>query len=215
MIDSLVERLVKIAYPELQYSRINIRWGKTTCFATISWNQDLKEIDIRCNSRVRKWHEAALVGLLSHELSHPAKKSNRNSEKNTDLDVISRGLGVYLAVERILTGKYEDHVIKRGRDRYLGYSSIRKDLTEQEIVQLDKLLLKMRLIPKKTKQSQRALHDMVLIRNENGTSIFIDGHELIMPGQIMDTDVRIVDSNNQSIVYIRDIQVMKFEHWID
>jgi len=54
--------------------------------------------------------------------------------------VIARGLGCFLAIERAFTRKYADHIIGNGKDRYLGYESIRKLLTSGQVTQLDILM---------------------------------------------------------------------------
>lgn len=210
-INSLVERLVKYVYLEFQDSKIEAGWGKTNCFATISWNQNLKEVKIRCNNETRLWHDAALFGLLSHELSHPTSKPRLDSEMHTDMDVIERGLGVYLAVERIIAGKYDDHVIKRGKDRYLGYSSIRGLLFEQELIHLDTLLLEMRLIPDNRRIQTIQHHDMYLVKTKDAVSIHVDGQEFSVVGEFKDSDVKIVDKGNKSFIYVDDVKIAQLE----
>jgi len=106
-LSSLVTRLVEVAYPELDRNQISIGWKRIASFATISWDQGLNDIKIKFSNETKKWHESALIGLLAHELSHPAQKVKSQSEQSTDLDVIERGLGLYLGGGRIFAGKYE------------------------------------------------------------------------------------------------------------
>jgi hypothetical protein len=114
---------------------------------------------------------------LVHELSHPAQKKKKQSERSTDLDAVERGFGPFLGVERLFTGKYEDHIIKKGKDRYLGYRSIRQLLTEPEIIHLDALLLQLRLIPSTKMEKSRMCHDVVIMHTPTNTTIRIDGHD--------------------------------------
>ncbi|TFG29582.1 hypothetical protein EU527_15680 [Candidatus Thorarchaeota archaeon] len=207
-----VRNLVELVYTEFRNYDITIDWGRANYFASIIWNQKNHEIIIRCNTVTKKWHEAALYGLLSHELSHPLSKKSKNLEMNTDIDVINRGLGIYLAIERLFTGKYEDHVIKRGRDRYLGYSSIRKLLSNEELEQLDRLLVEMRMIPMKKANLKRQYHDMSIVQFNETTSISIDGKQISVEGRITDRDVRIVDKCDQSIIYVKNIEVAKLDN---
>ena len=113
--------------------------GSTGTNAVIIRSQN-KSDTIRCNRAVRNWPEPALNGLLSHELSHLALGSKMHTELQADKDVIARGLGHYLAVERAFTNKHSDHVLREGEDRYLGYTFIRKLLKYQEVQQLDTLM---------------------------------------------------------------------------
>lgn len=132
--------LMKRAYADIKDRTVKIVWGTTGTNAVIIRSQN-KSDTIRCNRAVRDWSEPALIGLLSHELSHIALGSEIHTELQADKDVIARGLGHYLAIERAFTNKHSDHVLREGADRYLGYASIRKLLKFQEIQQLDTLML--------------------------------------------------------------------------
>ncbi len=138
-LDHYVQILVENAYNELNNQVIQAQWKRIRDFATVSLNQE-GHIVIRCNNITKDWPEPALIGLLSHELSHYSMGSQSDSETSTDFDVIRRGLGTYLALERVIADKYSDHVVSRGKDRYLGYSTIRAHLSIREIKQLDRLL---------------------------------------------------------------------------
>ena len=192
MIDlsKLISRLVENAYPELNQSQIKVQWGRSSSFATVSWTHDFKDVRIRCSNETKTWHEAALTGLLSHELSHPAQQKKRQSERSTDLDAIERGFGPYLGVERLLAGKYEDHIIRKGKDRYLGYRSVRQLLNHDELKHLDALLTQLRLVPSKKMESKIAHHDIVIIHTTTDTTIRVDGHEFKVALQREDAEVR-------------------------
>ncbi len=209
-LSELVHRLVKSAYPELISSHIKIQWGRTTSFATISWTQDFKNITVRCSNNTRHWHEAALTGLLAHELSHPAQCNKQQSERSTDLDAVKRGLGPYLGVERLLAGKYEDHIIRRGKDRYLGYRSIRKLLNDNELNHLDVLLTQLRLVPSMKVENQTVHHDTVIIHSSTSTIIQIEGYEFEIPLGDLDPDVRTVAKNNTTYVIVNEEEVGHF-----
>jgi len=206
----LIQQLIDAAYPELDRSKIVSRWRRMSCFASVSWNPDRERITVTCNHRTKRWHEAALLGLLSHELSHPVKDANDRIENSTDLDVIRRGLGPYLAVERAMTGKYEDYVISHGKDMYLGYRSIRSHLNEEELIQLDALLAEMRLVPKKKKDHLLPLHDLSILKTNGKSEIFIDGHLFSVEGNIDDSQVEIIIRNGISHVYHNGQEVGKY-----
>ena len=212
MIDlsKLVTRIVKIAYPELDQSNVRVQWGRSSSFATISWTHDFKDIRIKCSNETRTWHESALTGLLAHELSHPAQQKDNQSERSTDLDAIERGFGPYLGVERLLAGKYDDHVIRKGKDRYLGYGSIRQLLNENELKHLDALLTQMRLIPSRKKEQKKVHHDTVIIHTTTDTIIQVDGHEFRAAPQNEEAEVRIIVKENTTHVMIDDEEVGYF-----
>ncbi|MGY5872379.1 MAG: hypothetical protein RTV72_09050 [Candidatus Thorarchaeota archaeon] len=209
-LSELVQRIVKIGYPELITSNIKIQWGRTSSFATVSWTQDYKNIQIRCNKETKDWHEAALTGLLSHELSHPAQRTNSQSERSTDLDAISRGFGPYLGVERLITGKCEDHIIKRGKDRYLGYRSIRSNVNENELIHLDALLQELRLVPQRQVPRKRIHHDIVIIHSDKGTKIHIDGHEFNIPIPEIDSEIWTAERGDTTVLFVGDKEVESF-----
>ena len=102
-------------------------WAREGANAAIVWSQN-KVDTIRCNIAVTEWPEPAILGLLSHELSHITLGTDLHDEIQADEDVIARGLGHYLAIERAFTNKY------------FGYTSIRKMLKSHLVKQLDKLM---------------------------------------------------------------------------
>jgi hypothetical protein len=200
-LSALLTPLVDVAYPELSENHITIGWGRISSFATISWNQKLEDIRIKCSHETKKWHEAPLIGLLAHELSHPVHKGRSESEESTDLDVIERGLGTYLGVERLFTGKYEDHIIRKGRDRYLGYRSIRNQLSETELKHLDILLKQLRLIPHQMIARSPRQHDIIIVNSSTNTIIEINGYRFELPF-IDNPNVKIVESESSTHVLV-------------
>lgn len=210
-INDIIRTLVSFAYPELQKKQVVASWGKTSSLGQVRWSDDGNEINIRINKSVRRWHEAGITGLLSHELSHPAQSGSGLKEKRTDEDVITRGLGTYLAVERILAGKYEDHIVSRGKDRYLGYRTIRELLTIQEIQNLDILMSEMRLKPAQPIKPTMVPHDSVLFEKEGKTAIFIDGYQFVLPDGLQDPDIKIVNRDGIVLVYADEILMGQYE----
>jgi len=209
-ISSLANSLISSAYPELKKSELFISWGKTSSFAQVHWSESKEEISIRINNNVKKWHEAGIIGLLSHELSHPAQEGSGFIELKTDKDAISRGLGPYLAVERILAGKYEDHRVKRGKDRYLGYRSIRAELTYIESNQLDLLLAEIGLIPTKPTSPVTLSHDIAMYDKGRITTLTVDGHQFQLPRGVLNPDIKIVERDCNTFVYADDILIGQF-----
>jgi DNA-binding transcriptional ArsR family regulator len=189
-LSKIAQKHVEISYPELRYSQVHASYGRTSAFASVTWEPRLESVTALCNPAVKEWHDAAITGLLAHEFSHPAQPGDGGSEEETDLDVIGRGLGIYLAVERILAGKYEDHHIRRGRDRYLGYRTIRRHLFSVETAQLDGLLREMKLIPTRYRGTWLAAHDVTRIDRRNKSYLTIDGAEIVVkrlsPSSVID-----------------------------
>jgi hypothetical protein len=204
-ISKLVKTLISSTYPELQQSYVSISWRKTSSFAQIQWDESKEDITIRINKDVKTWHEAGITGLLSHELSHPAQKGDGLKEIKTDNDAIIRGLGPYLAVERLLAGKYEDHVIRRGKDRYLGYRTIRAQLTHHESQQLDALLSEIGLIPSKFQSPVIKTHDVALFNKGRRTTLTIEGYRFLLPEGMKDPAIKLVERNYVTYVYADDI----------
>jgi hypothetical protein len=132
--------LMSNEYTDIKDRTVHILWAREGANAVIVWSKD-KTDTIRCNIAVAEWPEPAILGLLSHELSHISLGTDIHDELQADEDVIARGLGHYLAIERAFTNKYSDHVLRGGKDRYLGYTTIRKRLKSRKIKQLDKLIL--------------------------------------------------------------------------
>jgi hypothetical protein len=207
---SLVTTIVSLAYPELFQSKLSVSWGRTSSLAQVQWEESKDEISIRVNRCVREWHEAGITGLLSHELSHPAQRGTGLSEVHTDTDALTRGFGPYLAVERLFAGKYEDHMIRKGKDRYLGYRSIRTQLTNLETEQLDMLLSEIGLAPTRPRGPVLLSHDVAVIDQKRNTTITVEGHQFIIPYEMKDPDIKIVERDSVVHVYSDEILVGQF-----
>ncbi len=151
--------LIEYVFSELQNWSISAVVGKTRALGDASWSEGERSLQIRINRSVRDWPDPAIIGLLAHELSHPLVGYNRPVELSTDRHVLKRGLGVYLAFERAFIGRYHDHTLK-GKDRYLGFQSIREELSPMERDTLDRLLGEFRLIPHRQPRLQ-IQHDIV------------------------------------------------------
>ncbi|MFW9797963.1 MAG: hypothetical protein ACFFE2_13060 [Candidatus Thorarchaeota archaeon] len=208
---SLTERLIVSVYPELQQASVSVSWGKTSSFAQIEWDDVVGSISIRINNEVKAWPEACVIGLISHELSHPSQKRGKTSELKTDMDSISRGLGPFLAVERLFAGKYEDHMILHGKDRYLGYASIRVELTEIELQHLDALLSELHLIPSKPPNPISMNHDVAIVNNVRERTVTIQGYKFMLPKSMENPDIKLLERNNVTYVYADEIMIGEFE----
>ena len=137
--EDLIFKLISKEYAEIKDRTIHILWSREGANAVIVWSQN-KTDSIRCNITVTEWPEPAIIGLLSHELSHIALGTDLHDELQADEDVIERGLGHYLAIERAFTNKYSNYILRDGEDMYLGYNSIRKRLNSREVELLDKMI---------------------------------------------------------------------------
>jgi hypothetical protein len=138
--EDYIYTLMNSEYADIKHRTVKVEWGGSGPNAVVISSHDKTDI-IRFNRSILDWPEPASCGLLFHELSHIALGANIHSEHQADRDVIERGLGPYLAIERLLTNKIDDHIVREGEDRYLGYESIRNLLSSVEIYQLDKMLL--------------------------------------------------------------------------
>ncbi|MFW9810406.1 MAG: hypothetical protein ACFFE6_13590 [Candidatus Thorarchaeota archaeon] len=210
-INELAETLISFAYPELEKKEVVVSWGETSVFGHVRWGHEDQRISVRINKRIRDWHQAGITGLLSHELSHPAQSGSGLRERETDQDVISRGLGAYLAVERLLAGKYDDHIIGRGKDRYLGYQSIRNQLTSSELQNLDMLMAKMQLKPTSTAKNTLLSHDSILFREKSGTIMAIEGIQFEIPVGLQNPDIKLVSKEGVVLVYADEVLIGQYQ----
>jgi len=137
--EDIIFTLMSKEYADIKNRTVHILWARAGANAVIVWSQN-KTDTIRCNITVSEWPEPAIIGLLAHELSHIALGAGLHSELQADEDVIERGLGHFLAIERAFTKKYADHVLREDEDRYLGYSSIKKLLKSRQRKQLASLM---------------------------------------------------------------------------
>ncbi|MHA1768306.1 MAG: hypothetical protein ACTSV3_00435 [Candidatus Thorarchaeota archaeon] len=207
-LEAIVGRLVDAAYPELASSKMEIAWTSIRAFATVTWSQDRGSVQLYCSRETESWHEAALTGLLAHELSHPAQNGSSSSEESTDRDAIRRGLGVYLAVGRLYAGKYEDHVLRGEKDRYLGYRSIRETLRWQELAHLDRLLGELGLIPSREKERRvDRTYDISAQTTEFGLQLRIDGQQFTIHGANSVDDLKFVQDGQTMVIYFKGARV--------
>ena len=170
----------------------------------------MEDISIRINKTVKEWHESGVMGLLSHELSHPAQKGAGLKELRTDIDALTRGFGPYLAVERLFAGKYDDHIIQRGKDRYLGYVSIRAKLTHLETQQLDMLLAEIGLAPSRPKIPVLMSHDVALYNQKRKTVLTVEGYQFDVPDSLQNPDIKILERDSVVFVFADEILVGQF-----
>ncbi len=202
-----IKLLVENAYREIEHREIKVEWGRLKSFAIVTMNQ-VGPIMIKCNSVARAWPEPALLGLLSHELSHVIVGDIPNTEKQTDLDVIKRGLGVYLAVERVIVNKYSDHIIGKGKDRYLGYNSIRSLLTSHQIQQLDLLMSDLGMIQSTT---DMLLHDFAVLHDKDTSRVLIEGHSINIDAADLMDDIKIIIGDETVQILLNESVIGEFE----
>ncbi|MHA2082894.1 MAG: hypothetical protein ACXABD_04010 [Candidatus Thorarchaeota archaeon] len=212
IIMDLVSNVVNYAYPELRTCDFVVDWRRMSSFAVIRWENLEKRISISLDKSIAAWPEPAMFGLLSHELSHPANRRGGFSEEETDLDVIDRGLGPYLAIERIFAGKYLDHMVRKQRDKYLGYASIRDLLTSDESNQLNRLLRYLRLRPPtKDDHLEGRIHDTYIQQNSNTATIVVAGRKFDLDSYSTNPDVKLIIRNDIVSVYVDEVLVGEFE----
>ena len=205
----IVSDLVSYAYNDLDSKRFIVKTANISSFACITWDKNHDYIRVTCNKVILNWHEAPIIGLLAHELSHPASKKGGHREESTDLDVIQRGLGPYLALERIMTNKYTDYLIKKGQDRYLGYSTIRNYLDANELNHLDRLMRDLRLTSTSRNYDPKLQHDFVIMHDDKITALR-DG-AIVDDDPDTDSELVFLKHDNSTYVYLDDELVAKFD----
>jgi hypothetical protein len=206
----LGRRLVFHAYPELAGRNIEVRTGNLKSYGQVRWS-DAGRINVTCHQDIGGWPEPAIIGLLAHEFSHPAKGQD-SSEEETDLDVINRGLGHYLAVERIFVNKHEDYTIGRGKDRYLGVRSIRELLNDHENELLEHLLEDFRIAPSRKRKGIRRIHDTAIHDDIGHSTLMIEGHAIRLRGAHADSDLKLLLRDEIFYVYV-DEEVVARVSW--
>ncbi|MHA1939376.1 MAG: hypothetical protein ACXABV_10675 [Candidatus Thorarchaeota archaeon] len=200
-IKELGHRLVVHAYPEFDSRDFTINTGNLRSYGQVRWG-DVGGIQITCHQDVIRWPEPVLIGLLAHEISHPAEGSS--SEEGTDRDVIDRGLGHYLAVERAFVNKYDDHSISRGKDRYLGFQSVRKLLNGHEERIMENLLEDFRILPSKETTKFRLLHDTAIHDGIGHSILMIEGQSIRVEGARPNSDIKLLFRDEILYVFVDD-----------
>ncbi|MFX1263177.1 MAG: hypothetical protein ACFFAZ_13900 [Promethearchaeota archaeon] len=206
-IGELGRRLVFHAYPELAGRNIEVSTGNLRSYGLVRWS-DAGRISITCHQDALYWPEPAIIGLLAHEISHPAKGKD-SSEETTDLDVIDRGLGHYLATERAYVNMYEDYTVRRRKDRYLGFQSIRKLLNDHEIVMLEQILEDFRIIPSKKTTRFGLIHDTAIHDGVEHSTLMIEGQAIRVKGVRAGADLKLLFRDRVLYVYADDEVVVK------
>jgi hypothetical protein len=208
----LVSRLVQFAYPEFREHEVIVGWKSISAYAQISWSFADRTMRIECDNSVKDWHESQKLGLLAHELSHPATDGRADKEEEVDLDVINRGLGTYLAIERISAGKHEDHWLNRKRDRYLGYRAIRSLLERHELSQLDLLLKEQHFIPDFRIPAQDSRpHDIAISSRSGKTHVQLEGITFILEEEQIEGEFKLVIRDETAFLYVNDVLVAESE----
>jgi hypothetical protein len=200
-IKELCSRLVAHAYPEFENRDFTVKAGKLRSYGQVRWG-DAGGVQITCHQDVIRWPEPALIGLLAHEISHPA--AGRSSEEGTDRDVINRGLGHYLAIERAFVNKYDDHCIGRGEDRYLGFQSVRELLNDHELRIMGNLLEDFKILPSKAATKFRLLHDTAIHDGIGHSILMIEGQSIRVDGASPSSDIKLLFRDEILYVYADD-----------
>jgi hypothetical protein len=205
MLSNLLTKLIDYTYQDLKDKDIMIHWAKLHSYAEVRWDEENLSIEISCDESVKGWHEAAVIGLLAHELSHPARRGI--SESQTDFDVINRGLGVYLAFERVISGRYNDTIINRGKDRYLGYVTIRKEMEDFQMKQLDKLMEWRRIKP----VEQKLVHDSIIINRADRLVLSV-GEDIFKDVDISpNADIKLIIRDSKTYIYADDVLISQLD----
>ncbi|MHA2133779.1 MAG: hypothetical protein ACXAEN_15810 [Candidatus Thorarchaeota archaeon] len=208
ILQPLVDRLVHFAYPELREFEISVGLKAISAYAQIEWSSAHSSMRIVCDKDVQRWHESQKVGLLAHELSHPCTDGRSTREEDVDFDVVKRGLGAYLAIERISAGKHEDHWLRRRKDRYLGYRTIRSMLEGHELSQLDLLLKEVRLAPALGSTGRGTIpHDISIVDRSGQTHIQLDGIDFILDEMVAEGEFKLLIRDETAYLYVNDAVV--------
>lgn len=212
-LQSLTQLLTQNAYPELVKGHISVNVGGIRAYGQVRWS-GIDDIRIRCCKDVLKWPEPVVLGLLAHELSHPAL-GQKASEMSTDNDVIKRGLGHYLAAERAFVGKYEDHRLARGKDMYLGFQTIH-DLLNLHEQKLLRYLLDDFNITQSESGSRifRRFHDTAIYESSSHTLLRVEGHIVETPSLDLEADIKFLFREGQLLIYADD-EVVSCINWDD
>jgi len=142
---AILEALQRYVYEEIE-AKLTV--GKTRSLARVSWREGQSLARVRVHPQVMGWPHPVVTGLLAHELAHPIVGLEASPEQRADRECVRRGLGVYLAVERAFLGRFQDEVLRRGADRYLGYTTLRSMLSSTEKRTLDRLIRDTGLVPR-------------------------------------------------------------------
>ncbi|MHA2140482.1 MAG: hypothetical protein ACXADC_07405 [Candidatus Thorarchaeota archaeon] len=198
----LGRKLITHAYPELSGRNVIIKTGRLRSYGQVRWS-DAGAIIITCNRNITNWPEPAVIGLLAHEISHPIL-GRKSSEEATDMDVIKRGLGHYLAVERAYVSKYNDHDINRNRDRYLGFQSVSHNLNNHERLIMENLLEDFNILPSKESKGVRLIHDTAIHDDTEQSIMMIEGKTIMLKGARPNSDIKMLFRGEVLFIYADD-----------
>ncbi|MGQ4871564.1 MAG: hypothetical protein ACP6IT_06990 [Candidatus Thorarchaeota archaeon] len=202
---ALVRSLLRWAYPDLRSWNIEVGTGTISALAEIYWSST-GTAKIILSKVVAGWPEPALIGLISHEISHISTRGEHPAELNADTDATQRGLGVYVAFERAFIGRFQDQHIRGKQDRYLGYVSLRKRLSAAELVALDQLLGDHSLVPGR-RAAISVPHDIAVSRSAGRASVLMGGRHIDL-GQVPESsDIKIVTRNGLTQVLVDEVVV--------
>ena len=136
-------------------------------------------------------------------MSHPAT-GRISSEEATDREVILRGLGHYLAVERAFVNKYNDHKTSGGKDRYMGFQSITKLLNDHEYRIMEHLLEDFKILPFRASTKFRLLHDTAIHDGIGQSVLMIEGQAITVKGARPESDIKLLFRDEILNIYADD-----------
>jgi hypothetical protein len=76
------------------------------------------------------------------------------------------------------------------------------------------LLSKIGLIPTKPLSPITMSHDVAIVDNKNRATLMIEGHIFLIPENIRDPDIKLVERENVTCVYADDILLGEFQEEI-
>jgi len=216
----LVERLIKYAYPELRTRDFIILWRNINAIADITWAKWGGEVRIRLHPIVKSFNDPMLIGTFAHELSHVALKENNSDEWETDFDVVKRGLGPYLAIERASTGIYYDQPARGKSKPYMGFYTIMGLLSEDSKKNTERLAKLINLdiareLPLISTKSMPMSHDTLYQKFDNEYVLSIDGEEILLDAEYDEnSDINIEIRNGEIVVFIdgKPAKIKKINH---
>ncbi|MHA1654368.1 MAG: hypothetical protein ACTSYX_11955 [Candidatus Thorarchaeota archaeon] len=202
---ALVRSLRRWAYPDLQSWNIEVGTRMMSALAEVYWSST-GTAKIMLSKAVAGWPEPALIGLISHEISHISTRGEHPAELNADTDATQRGLGVYVAFERAFIGRFRDQSIRGKQDRYLGYVSLRKRLSAAELSALDQLLGDHSLVPDRRAASS-VPHDIAVSRSAGRASVLVEGRHIDLGRVPESSDIKIVTRDGVTQILVDEIVV--------
>jgi hypothetical protein len=80
-----------------------------------------------------------------------------------------------------------------------------------ESQQLDLLLQYIGMLPANTRNLSAISHDIAIFDNQTTSTILVDGHEFLIPKDLCNSDIKLVERNFITYVYADEILIGEFE----